>query len=275
MKKQQVIKPQIVKEEKNRHYHHRLLEKEEVLATFQGYIYEPNKYITLDKVEGDVNAINTLGEDFFNMCQARNLNVIVNNLPDIPERKEIVDLMFEYGFKLKSRLVHYSLDLKEFEYKPVETLPFVFKSMDTLDEEFFKNLLFSSTDGDPLMGELSPNNPDDFLEDTKDYPTFNPSHWILVYLETQPVGFILANINPNYAPDVVAGCIEYFSILPGFRKQGFGAQLHYYAMSYLKELGAVVYHGNTSTKNKGMIRLFKKSGCKMAAEASFFETKEI
>jgi len=207
------------------------------------------------------------------MCQARNLIVVSNNLP---ERKEIVDFLFEQGFKVRNRQVHYSLDLKEFEYKPVEPSPFVFKSMDTLDEDLFKNLLYSSIDGDPLEVEkLSQNNPDRFFEKSKNYPTFNPSHWLLAYLDTQPVGFILANINPEYAPNVVAGHMEYISILPDFRKQGFGAQLHYYAMSYLKELGAVIYHGNTSTENKGMIRLLEKSGCKVTVESLFFETKVI
>ena len=88
-------------------------------------------------------------------------------------------------------------------------------------------------------------------------------------------GFILANINPVYKPNVVGGHLEYFSILPEFRKQGFGAQLHYYAMSYLKELGAAVYSGNTSTENSEMIRLFEKSGCKLICKTLFFEAKVI
>ena len=269
MKKQKVIESQIVKEEKDRHYSHRLLEKGEVIGTFEGYILKSNEALSLTKIEGETNAINTLGKDFFKMCQAENLIVIVNNSPNLPERKEIPDLMFEQEFKLKMHQVHYALDLKEFEYKPVKTSPFVFKSMDTLDEEFFKNLLYSSADGDPLLGVHSPTNPDGFLEHSKDYPTYNPSHWLLAYLNNKPVGFILANINPKYEPNVT-GHMEYFSILPEFRKQGFGAQLHYYAMSYLKELGADAYDGNTSTENKGMIRLLEKSGCKTTAESFFF-----
>lgn len=274
MKKQKNIKQQIVKEiiilpNGHRQYHHRLLEKDKILATFEGYILEPNKLISLTKIEGESNAINILGKDFFKMCQTENLNIVSNNLP---ERKEIVDFLFELGFKLKNRQVHYSLDLKEFEYKPVEPSPFVFKSLDTLDEDLFKELLYSSAEGDPLLKEISPNNPDGFMEDTKDYPTFNPSHWILAYLENKPVGFILANINPAYRPNVVGGHMEYFSILPEFRKQGFGAQLHYYAMSYLKKLGAAMYDGNTSTENRGMIRLFEKSGCKVILEHLFFES---
>ena len=271
MKEQKVIKQQIVKEEKDRKFCHRLLEKEEVLATFEGYILKPNKLVSLNKIAGEANAIDTLGKDFLKMCQAKNLDVVSNNLP---ERKEIVDLLYEQGFKLKNCQVHYSLDLKEFEYKPVQALPFVFKSMDTLDEDLFKGLLYSSIDGDPLE-EYSENNPDHFIEKSKNYPTFNPSHWLLAYLENKPVGFILANINPDYKPNVVAGYLEYFSILPRFRKQGFGAQLHYYAMSFLKELGAAIYHGNTSTENKGMIRLFEKSGGKETAKSLFFEAKII
>lgn len=265
-------KQQIVKEEKDNQYYHRLLEKEEVIATFEGYIHKPNKLISLNKIEGEANAINTLGKDFFKMCQAKNLNVVSNNRP---EQKEIVDLLFEQGFKVKNRQANYTLDLKEFEYKPVETSPFVFKSLDTLDEDLFKDLLYSSADGDPLLEfeEISPKNSDGFLKWCKNYPTFNPSHWILAYLENKPVGFILANINPAYRPNVVGGHMEYFSILPEFRKQGFGAQLHYYAMSYLKELGAAMYDGNTSPENKGMIRLFEKSGCKMIIEFLFFEAK--
>ena len=272
-----VIKPQIIKEEKtlpngHRFYSHRLLEKEELLGTFEGYVLQPNKLISLTKIEGEANAINTLGADFLMMCQTRNLIVVSNNLP---KRKEIVKFLFEQGFKLKNRQVHYSLDLKEFEYKPVEPLPFVFKSMDILDEDLFRDLLYSSAEGDPLLEQLNPNNPDHFLEDSKNYPTFNPSHWQLAYLDNKPVGFILANINPAYRPNMVGGHMEYFSILPEFRKQGFGTQLHYYAMSYLKELGAVVYDGNTSSENKGMIRMFEKSACKVTQEGLFFEPKEI
>ena len=264
-------KPQIVKEEKNGRYYHRLVEKEEVLATLEVYIHKPNELISLPKIEGEANAINTLGKDFFKMCQERNLIVLNNNFP---EQKEKLDFLFEQGFKVRNRQVHYHLDLKEFEYKPVETSPFVFKSMDTLGEDLFKDLLYSSTKGDSLK-EFSQSNPDHFLEESKNYPTFNPSHWILAYLENKPVGFILANINPVYRPNLVGGHLEYFSILPEFRKQGFGAQLHYYAMSYLKELGAAMYNGNTSTENSGMIRLFEKSGCKMICETLFFEAKVI
>jgi len=274
MKKAQIVKEEKVLPNGHRHYCHRLLEKKEVIATFE-YNLEPHKLIWITKIEGEANAINTLGKDFFKMCQAGNLNVMSN---DLPERKEIIDLLFKQGFKVKNSQVFYSLDLKEFEYKPVETSPFVFKSLDTLDEDLFKDLLYSSVDGDPLSEEISPsnpnryNNPDCFLQGCKDYPTFNPSHWILAYLENKPVGFILANINPAYRPNVVGGHMEYFSILPSFRKQGFGAQLHYYAMSYLKELGAAIYDGNTSTQNRGMMRLMEKSGCKLTCQFLFFET---
>jgi len=263
MKKRQ----QIVREEKDRHYNYHLIEDETVLATFHGSVMKPrNDTLSLTKIEGDVNAIKTLGKEFFKICQAENLQIISNNLP---EREEIVKFLFELGFKLKNRQVHYSLDLKEFEYKPVKPSPFVFKSMDTLDEDHFKDLLYSSIEGDPLQ-DFKSSNRDLFFEKSKNYPTFNSSHWLLAYLDNKPVGFILANLNPDYAPNVVAGHMEYFSILPAFRKQGFGAQLHYYAMSYLKELGAVVYHGNTSTKNQGMIRMFEKSGCKVTGPEFLF-----
>ena len=269
MQQQKVIKPQIVKEEKNGRYYHRLFENGQVLVTLEVDIHEPKEALWLHKIEGEANAINTLGKDFFKMCQARNLIVLNNTLP---QQKERLDFLFEQGFKVRNREVFYSLDLKEFEYKPVEPSSFVFKSMATLGEDLFKDLLYSSADGDPLLGLRSPNNPDGLLEWCKDYPTFNPSYWLLAYLENKPVGFILANINSTHQPNFVEGHLEYFSILPEFRKQGFGAQLHYFAMSYLKDLGAAMYDGNTSTENRGMIRLFEKSGCKETCQVLFLET---
>lgn len=268
MKKQQ----EIVKEVKDRQYNYRLIEKDKVLASLHGYIIKPRTdSLSVNKIEGEQDALKTLGEELFKFCQDENLQIISNNLP---EREEIVKFLYELGFKLKNSQAHYSLDLTGFEYKPVETLPFTFKSLDNLDEEFFKDLLYTSLVGDPIEA-LNDDTPDEHFELSKDYPTFNPAHWLLAYLDEKPVGFILANYNPDYAPDEVAGHMEYFSILPAFRNQGFGTQLHYYGMHYLKELGARVFYGNTSTENKGMNRLFEKSGCTQSPEHTFlfFKTK--
>jgi len=55
--------------------------------------------------------------------------------------------------------------------------------------------------------------------------------------------------------------LTYMGILPEFRGQGYGRQVHRHGLRTLRGMGGLVYHGGTARDNVSMRRLFESSGC--------------
>ncbi len=55
--------------------------------------------------------------------------------------------------------------------------------------------------------------------------------------------------------------IQFMGVVPGFRGQGLGVDVHLHGIATIRALGGTLYHDGTSEANAAMLRLFEKHGC--------------
>lgn len=258
--------PIINKEIKGNQFLYTYLEKETIIAKIGGVFIVPNELVVLRQKSGPTVATNALRltfvEDF------RKMPACVIQVPNVPARKAMLDWLYEVGFKIKYKKYLYFKDLKTFDYQPTALPPFTFKSLADADPSYFKKCLFEAAEGDPTT-DTATSNPQKFFDELADYPTFDPNHWQMVYLNENLIGFITAKLIPEGEPNEVEGNIQLFAIMPAFRQKGLGKHLHYRAMGYLKEIGATIYFGSTAEANVGMVKIFKQNVGEMEREQLF------
>ncbi len=258
---------QILKQEKDNRFRYQLLENEEEIAFFTGFFHEPH-LASLTSNGGSPENIIKLGNHFFSDCQKHKINILVH---DVPNAQNLMEWLYGVGFTINYKKRLYYKELKEFQYQEEGIPPFVFRSLNQLDEGFFKELFYEGLEGDPLNQTTDQRMT--YLKEIMDRDDFNTATCNLVYLKEEPIGFILAGVITDSIPNEVEGVILHIGILPAFRKKGLGQQLHYRAIQYLKEIGATIYYGSTASTNEGMIKIFEKNGCEMKCEQLYLEAK--
>lgn len=89
---------------------------------------------------------------------------------------------------------------------------------------------------------------------------YDPSIWMIVYLEDEPVGIVFPQ-RIGDAPEL--GSVYHIGLMPKHRGKGYGKILHAKAMQLLAEKGLEKYLGSTDVKNAPMIKIFQTNGCEL------------
>jgi len=97
---------------------------------------------------------------------------------------------------------------------------------------------------------------------------FNPKLWGVVYASDRPIALILCSIE-----DDGIGKVQYVAVIDEFQGKGIGKSIHKRAIILLKEHGAKLYRGGTSSDNKAMIKVFNNNGCKYIDSVYIYEKK--
>nr|WP_256521942.1 GNAT family N-acetyltransferase [Halobacillus sp. A5] len=96
---------------------------------------------------------------------------------------------------------------------------------------------------------------------------------LTAYENEQAIGIIMPHIEPGTKEE---GRLFYFGVLPEFRRQGRGRELHHLALTKLrKEFGASDYIGATSHNNTPMLRIFEANGCNLKAKRNLFKKTRL
>ena len=118
--------------------------------------------------------------------------------------------------------------------------------------------LLAAASGDP-HGNEDEDDPREALEEWLGAPglSHGPGCVQVGYLEKRPVAFVCAQVSPRDGWSRIA----YMGVAPEARGRGLGTWVHRRGFRMLREQGGTLYHGGTSARNVGMLRLFRKHGC--------------
>jgi ribosomal protein S18 acetylase RimI-like enzyme len=89
------------------------------------------------------------------------------------------------------------------------------------------------------------------------YDTLDPRAVQLGHLNGRPIGVLLTRVDP----DSGWSAIQFMGVVPAFRGQGFGVDVHLHGIATMRALGGTLYHDGTSESNAAMVHLFEKHGC--------------
>lgn len=167
------------------------------------------------------------------------------------------EVLIKNGFRYVDTRVEFKTELEKFSFDIDSKLEF--KNLNEIEwsKENLISFLSEVVKGDPSFDPDE--NIEDFIEDwfeDKELTVGNNCIYVGV-CDDVPMSLAVTQVNLKTGWSRIA----YMGILPGFRKQNHGENLHKFAIMKLKEMGGVVYHGGTSMENKPMLSLFKKNGC--------------
>ncbi len=254
----------VVKEIQGDYIFFKMMDTNKVLASLKGRIFHQGKEIIQIELSGDKKLFSEIGTAMYKHCKDKNVELFI---PNIEKKKEVIELVYKSNFKIKHKKQLFFSNLKKLKTSNIQ---FDLKSFKNCQNDFVSEVLLNTAKGDPL--ELDKNyTKENILAEFFKNEDINYNFANIAFYENAPVGVLVAGLIPEGVPNEVEGTIFYFGILPNHRGKGLGLQLHRFGMNYLKEIGATLYYGSTSTENIGMQKIFIENDCEMVREQLFFK----
>ena len=159
------------------------------------------------------------------------------------------------GFRFEGRRVEYKTPVSKLPSERSSRL--VWQTMADVGEELVLELIRATSantpDGMDVEAGVSA------IEDALGggYSTLDPRAVELGYLNGRPISVLLTRVDP----DSGWSAIQFMGVVPEFRGQGIGVEVHLHGFATIRALGGSLYHDGTSESNAAMLRLFVKHGC--------------
>jgi RimJ/RimL family protein N-acetyltransferase len=241
--------------------------RERVVAAWHGRFLEPRLYTVegvypVDPVSPDVAATafcRFLAPHF----GSRGIEVLTT---DSAAAAPVNAGLVAAGFVIHRQKLLVSRDLSDFTLGPGAGLQL--RPLSEVGRERFIEIMSAASVGDPF-------------EETRDSTTegefrtlvelagerFDPDDWYVAVRGGEAIGVVLPQAYPE-SPD--AGTLFYVGVLPAHRGAGLGRRLHALGLDALRRRGVATYYGSTDTRNRAMLKIFRRNGCAPVCTQRFY-----
>lgn len=156
---------------------------------------------------------------------------------------------------------------KQYARRPLEGYqspyddPFTYRSITELDRGELLAIMQQTMDGSlcrDMTDEPAAPKFDGMVEHAE--VAFDPSYWLVAYLDDEPAGLVFAQ---RYYDKMEEGSIFMIGLIEHYRGKGYGKILHAKGLAMLGEMGCTGYIGSTDIENPPMLKIFQQNGCNL------------